>query len=293
MVLESLIQSKTLLRHPITTMILAIILSSASMWLAYATFPNSASILSLAFITIGFMPVMFRVLQREEKEESHVHASSLTFIERHFHLIKVFAFFFIGLMLSYSFWYVVLPNDVKSSIFKEQESTLKGIEQLRAQLTGYAILNGKSCSNDFFCWMEIVFINNSIVLFLAIILSFAFAAGSIFLLGWNASIIGVVIGKDILAVLPSYSGFGLLAPFLAYLHGFYNAVGLVPHGVPEILGYLVGAIAGGIISVTITKRHLHKGEFEIMAKDAAVLIIIALLLLLIGAVIEAGFLAAG
>lgn len=293
MVLESLIQSKTLLRHPITTLVLAIILSSASLWLAFASFPTSASILALAFVTIGFMPVMFRVLEREEKEESEMHASSLTFIERHFHLIKVFAFFFIGLMISYSFWYVVLPTEMKTAVFKEQEGTLKGISQLKAQLTGYAIIQGKSCANDFYCWMEIVFFNNAIVLFLAMILSFAFAAGSIFLLGWNASIIGVVIGKDIINIIPTYSGFGILAPLFAFFHGFFNAIGLVPHGVPEILGYLVGAIAGGIISVTITKRHLHKGEFETMLKDTGVLVIIALLLLLIGALIEAAFLASG
>jgi uncharacterized membrane protein SpoIIM required for sporulation len=280
-----------MIRHPITTLILSIILTSASIWLAYASFPSTASILSLAFITIGFMPVMYRILQLEEETESHSHASSITFIQRHFHLIKVFAFFFIGLILAYSFWYVALPENIRTTMFEEQENTLKGIENLRAQLTGNLTLQGKVCGENFLCWMEIVFFNNAIVLFLAIILSFAFAAGAIFLLGWNASIIGVVIGKDIITVLPSYSGFGLLAPLFAYFHGLFNAISLVPHGVPEILGYLVGAIAGGIISVTITKRKLQKGEFETMTKDTLVLILIALILLLIGAIIEAAFLA--
>ena len=234
---------------------------------------------------------MYHILKREEKEESRIHASSLTFLQRHFHLIKVFSFFFIGLVFSYSFWYVVLPEQIKHSVFKEQEDTLLGISELRSQLTGNFSLQARTCAGDFFCWLEVVFLNNSIVLFLAIILSIAFAAGAIFLLGWNASIIGVVIGKDALAILPAYSGFGLLSPIFAYFHGLFNAFGLIPHGLPEILGYLVGAIAGGIISVTITKRHLQKGEFETMAKDTGVMVIIALLLLLIGAIIEAGFLA--
>ena len=72
---------------------------------------------------------------------------------------------------------------------------------------------------------------------------------------------------------------------------FVGFLSLAPHGIPEAMGYFIGAIAGGIISVAVSKRITMKGELKTIFKDAAILIAIALILLFIGSWIEASAIA--
>jgi len=120
------------------------------------------------------------------------------------------------------------------------------------------------------------------VLLLAVAFSFLYGAGAVFLIGWNASVIGVLIGKDIVqAAAASGSLFSGIAI------GLYNALGLVPHGLFESLGYFFGAIAGGIIGAALSKKRHLKGEMATVSKDVTFMMVCAIGLLLIGALIEA------
>ena len=131
------------------------------------------------------------------------------------------------------------------------------------------------------------------MLFLAIILSFVYGAGAIFLIAWNASIIGVVIGKDILLIAATITGFGSLNFAAAYFPALVYGLRFLPHGLPEVVGYFVGAVAGGIISVAITKKKYATHEFANISKDALIMAGIAVLLLFIAAVIEAAIIVGG
>ncbi|MCX6798683.1 MAG: stage II sporulation protein M [Candidatus Diapherotrites archaeon] len=104
----------------------------------------------------------------------------------------------------------------------------------------------------------------------------------VFLIGWNASVIGVLIGKDI--VQASLSNGSMLESVAS---GLFNALGLVPHGFFESLGYFLGAISGGIIGAAISKKKHLKGEFGAITKDSAVMLVYAMGCLALGAIIEA------
>ena len=110
------------------------------------------------------------------------------------------------------------------------------------------------------------------VLVWAILFSFAYGVGAIFLIVWNASVIGLVIGKELVST--------------DLIQATMRAIGLLPHGIPEIVAYFIGAIAGGIISVGITGRH-KKCAMENCLKDAAVLVATAFIVLFVAAIIEA------
>ena len=295
MVLESLIDTAAAKRHPLAVFLLALAFSSAAFWMAFFTFPDSASILAIAFITIAFVPIIHSILAETEEEESLVPSWSVGFLKRHFPVIKIYAWLFLGVVVSYSFWFVILPGDVRSQFFQVQEKELGKITTLKSTLSGDASgvkSVAANCGREFTCWFNVIFMNNATVLFWAVLFSFALGAGAIFLISWNASIIGVVIGRDIMALSSAYSNLGEYSLAAAFFHGLFNAIGFIPHGLPEITGYFFGAIAGGIISAAISKKKFRTHEFETIAKDAAVLVMAGILLLLLGAAIEASIIAA-
>lgn len=277
MVLESILRGQFALKHPAALLLFAVVITTASMGVSLITFPEYASVLSIAFITIGSIPIFFRLFAHEERVEALKPRNPATFLGRHFHIVKAFSFFFIGVVITFAFWYQNLPMDYQGDVFKEQEKNWLRIISLSGQAPGVGIV--ESCQNAlqeknfaelaFSC----IFANNAIVLAWSLLLSFFYGAGAIFLIAWNASVIGLVIGKEI--------------ELNGLVSGFLRAVGLLPHGMPEIVSYFIGAIAGGIVSAAIAKKSFLKKEFETVALDVLAMVIIAYVVLLAAALIEA------
>ncbi|MFH0970184.1 MAG: stage II sporulation protein M [Candidatus Diapherotrites archaeon] len=312
MVLETLLPSSVAREKPHYMMLVAFLFAIVGMWLAYFIFPFSASILTLAFIVIAAEPIIRRTLMQEEDEEAQSPGNPGTFLERHFDLIKIYSWFFLGLILAYMTWYIILPGTeplrcvignicgefpTRDSVFAEQERQLLGIAQLRDSAgTGNVVSisgmnvggsqSGPAGGGDFWGIAQFLFANNATVLLLAILFSFLFGEGALFLISWNASIIGTVIGKiaaQSLAMAPVHDIFSIV---FAMAYGIYHGIGFIPHGIPEIVAYYIGAIAGGIISASMSKQVYRTNEFQTIAKDAAALIGIAVVLLWGAAMIE-------
>lgn len=300
MVLESILRGHFALKHPLAMLFFAIVLSTVSMGVALVTFPDYTSVLTIAFITIGAMPVFFKVFAHEEQAEASKPHNPATFLGRHFHIIKVFTFFFAGIVIAYAFWSLNLPQELHSSVFREQQKNWNRINALGGQAVEAGAIQscqqtigerdsirnalsrgdlssqeaGKKLGALFVpLSLSCIFANNAVVLAWSLLLSFFYGAGAIFLIAWNASVIGLVIGKEITA-----NGF---------LAGIYRAIGLLPHGMPEIVSYFIGAIAGGIVSAAIAKKIYLKKEFETIAMDVLAMIILAYVVLLVAALIEA------
>lgn len=313
MVLETLLPSRVAREKPHYMLIMAFLFAIVGMWLAYFIFPNSASILTLAFIVIAAEPVIRRTLMAEEDEEAQTPGNAATFLERHFDLIKIYSWFFLGLILAYMTWYIILPGTspercltggvcgefpTRDSVFAEQERQLTSIGQLRENVgTGNVItptaaaMSGQASgppggNGDFWGITQFLFSNNATVLLLAILFSFLFGEGALFLISWNASIIGTVMGKIAAQSLASAPVHDITSIIFALGSGVYHGIGFIPHGIPEIASYYIGAIAGGIISASMSKQEYRTHEFSTIAKDAAALIITAIILLFVAAMIE-------
>lgn len=298
MVLESILDRREALKHPFFMLIASVFICSVSLWASYLTFPKSSSILAIAFVTIALVPLFHSMFKSEEEKEAERPGFAALFIARHFNIVKVYAFFFIGMILAYAFWYSVVAPDVRGVMFEEQEFTLGQISGLRENLSGAFsissgenpigafLVSGKTCGANPFCWFEIIFMNNLFVLLPMLFFSLAYGAGAVFLLGWNASVLGVLIGKDLVQYAASHGGVAALGI------AANRALGLVPHGMFEALGYFCGAIAGGIIGVAISKKRHVKGEMNLIVKDVVVMVLYALGLLAIGGLIEAYAIAA-
>jgi len=58
------------------------------------------------------------------------------------------------------------------------------------------------------------------------------------------------------------------------------------HGIPEILGYFVGGLAGGIISVAVVQKSWDSRKFNTTLRNVLGLMLIAVGLLVVSAIIE-------
>ena len=284
MVLEALITTEEAERHPITLFFIAFGITTVSMFVAYHTFPGSSSVLAISFVSLALMPIINDMLARSEEREVAQDDMPFSFIGTHFDVLHIYGWIFMGMIITYSFWAVVLPENnrtcdstpfgiacilpEKSQVFSEQKKVYSGIT---GKIVGEAeCFNEKSKS--FENCLQLIFSNNNWVMVLAIMFSLIWGAGALFLLGWNASVIGLFVGTEIMAK--------------SIDAGIVRAVSYLPHGVPEIMAYFIAAIAGGIISSAISKKTFKRHELRIVFIDTVLLLMVALVTLLIAAFIE-------
>lgn len=182
-------------------------------------------------------------------------------ISVHKTLIELFGFVFLGAIIAYTFWFSVLPQQQSYGLFLQQ---LQEIKTLKAVITAQIFSPEK---------FELLALHNFQVLGLMFLFSLLYGIGALYLLLWNASIIGVILGQRLI----EQGILGVIAGFL----------GLIPHGIFEITAYLVAALAGGVLSVSIMRSSNKKPFFKYLLEDIALLTLLSIVLLVIGAVVEA------
>lgn len=260
--LSILFNPKRAERHPLEMMLVGIFYSSVSLLLSALIFPKYSSLIMVFFTVLSCIYVVQGAIKSEEGKEKKGR-SEIWILKEHSRLILFLLFLFIGFVISFAFWTVVLPNEKVSELFSLQSSS---VEQIKSDL-----VTGSSVSNASFF---LIILNNLKVLALSLIFAFFYGAGAIFVLVWNASVMGLVIGNLIKTSL------GIIGMPVAFAKYFV-------HGIPEMLAYLITALAGGIIYTSIWKGHFFKIERrKKIIFDAVVLILISLALLIIAALIE-------
>lgn len=290
MVLEELLSKKRAQHGPFIIIFLLFPISSISIWLVYHVFPSALSILPLAFITIAFAPLLHWLFITEALGEINAPGFAPSFITRHYPLILFYVFLFLGIVASYALWFSVLPANeaactffdsggkcffpTREKVFDEQSQVFTAItgKSITGRTVGFDECKNPATASLFSCF-ELIFFNNFWVLNLSILLSFLYGAGAVFIVSWNASVIGTFVGTEVLEKNPQA--------------GLERFIGYFPHGSFEVMGYFFGAIAGGILSAGIVLAHKKRHALETIIKDAASLLVIAYVFLVIGALIEA------
>lgn len=121
----------------------------------------------------------------------------------------------------------------------------------------------------------------------AILFAFIYGAGAIFILTWNATVIGAAIGNFMRSNFSNFAASVGLVKVGSYFQ--VVSIGLLRysiHGVPEIVAYFYGGLAGGIVSVAIIRHHYHSEKFSNILFDASELLIISIAFLLVAAFLE-------
>ena len=271
--LESLLNAEKAKKKPWEMFFLGILYYSMACLLSLWVFKEYASVVTILFTIVAALPLIYSTIRNEEAE-SRLEGSYLSVLLGHLKYFYLTMYFFSGLIVASVFWYVFSPPDLIRPLFEVQLNTLMGMG-----VTGAA-----SASTARFM---MIFFNNLKVLLFCVIFSFIYGSGALFILIWNGTVIGAGIGHFIrtkVAALSSYSGF----EYLAHYFGIFS-VGLLKytiHGIPEILGYFVGGLAGGIISFGVVKEKFKSNKFSEVVLDASNLTILAVVIILIAAVLE-------
>ncbi len=272
MVLESLLPIKLAERKPLNILLLAILYSTIGVFLALWVFPSHASIVMVFLTVSACIPIMINMIKFEKYKEDVYKGD----IEAHERAIPFFIFLFLGLVISFVAWFVLLPEDTVRLLFSSQISTIKQIN--------IAVTSGAIASSTY---TQRILLNNLRVLAFSILFSFIYGAGAIFILTWNASVIAAAIGNAIRSTIATYASItGAVA-----VSGYFSAISLgllryMIHGIPEITAYFLGGLAGGMISVGVIAHEFNSEKFKITLLDAAKLTLLAILVLIISAIIE-------
>ena len=276
--LESLLRPKKAERRPWEMFFVGLFYASLSVILVVWVFAKdavlikSSGILVVLFTVIFSMPFVFFTLKMEE-ERITKNRGSWQLLKDHRRAIYAFLWLFLGFTIAFFIWYSILPTT----------------ESFRTQIEVYCQINRPSSFNDcvsqygikeaptivpFLSNKErlfLIFTNNMYVLLFTLIFSLVFGAGVIFVLAWNATVIGAAMG-----IFTEYSISGILIGLTRFFL----------HGIFEIASYFIIALAGGIVSVAIVNHETGTSKFWDILQDSLNLIILSIVVLFAAALIE-------
>lgn len=270
--MESIVVPERWEQHPKRMFIIGFLYSSIGLFLGLFVFGKYASISGIFLTTIPLVVVMYRAIKCEEGKDMRICRESLL-MKEHMHILYFFIYLFLGMTMSYCFWFTFLPDSVALKACSSQIETLSSIGH-KMGFTGSATTSPYT--------VGVILSNNLRVWAFCILFSFLYGAGAIFILTWNASVIGVAIGNVVRVSLDKLGGKTLLHHLAVLPTGLTFMV----HGLPEVASYFLGALAGGIISVAVVCHHYRSREFWRVIRDSIDLTLLSLLVLIAAGFIE-------
>ncbi len=247
--------------HPLLVALHSFIATTISIIVAIYVFPSAASLVYLFLVTMGLYPLLRSLLaEQEERDECIGDHICLSFLEKHGQLLTVYLSLFLGVALATGLWYTVLPDDMAKQAFGLQESTL-------------AAIRGMATSQSSFLP---ILSNNLRVAMVCYLVSLLFGTGALFVLSWNAGVVGVYVGVTAREMgIHPVAAYAIAAPT--------GLLGIALHGVPEIAAYSLAGMAGTILSMGLSR----KKHARTIAMDSLALLTVSLAMIVIAAMIEA------
>jgi uncharacterized membrane protein SpoIIM required for sporulation len=246
--------------------------------LAMLLFPKSLqSMVMVALSTIACIPLLYNTIKYEEEKDMHI-IGEQKLLKEHSKAIMVFLMLFVGLTFGMTLLYTALPVNSAASLFSGQIDTYKAINPAQ-QVTGHVTQGGM---------FQRIFFNNLKVLFFCLIFSLLYGAGAMFVLSWNASVIALAMGNVIrtqIAAIAAQTGAATIVDYMRVI-AIDSFSRYFIHGIFEIGSYIIAALAGGIISVAVIKKHFLTDKTDHIILDVSDLLLASFVILLFAAAIE-------
>ncbi len=249
-------------RHPAEMILVGFFYASLSLVCSNWLFPEYSSITAVFLTTISCLYIIQGAILIEEEREGKFE-SEKSLLKHHSGVIALIFYLFVGFFLAFLFWNIILPESLSTNLFEAQKNEVENIQRI----TGRSVAFG-----DF----ATIFINNLKVMGISVLFAVFYGSGAVFILAWNASVIGFVIGE----IIKNTTGISAL-PILLFKYAI--------HGIPEMVAYFVAALAGGILFVTIIRGDYSKDRIIRTCIDFSVLIFISIVLLGIAGIVESYF----
>ncbi len=274
MVLESLFNPFKAEKKPWEIFLIGVVYSSIALLLARSIFEMEASLVMVFLTTLAGAPLIYSTIKYEEKKDITIDGEG-RILKEHAKALKMFTMLFLGMTLSFATWYVFLPGGDLATTFNFQT---KAIMDINTAMTGNAAGIGT---------LSRIFFNNFWVMIYCILFSFLYGIGALFIMTWNASVIGVAMGNFIRTGISAATE--LIGMDKVSAHFSVVSVGLFRyaiHGIPEVVAYFVAGLAGGIISVAVIRHDLSTSRYKKILLDAVDLLLISVGLLAVAAILE-------
>jgi len=266
MVLESIINPLKAEKEPWEMFFIGIVYSSVAILLSLWIFKQHASLVIVFLTVMACLPLIYNTIKLEEDKGLKIDHEGVL-LKEHSKALSFFIFLFLGITISFALWYAFLPIDIVQSLFSIQAQTITDINN---RVTG----NVTQQMGLFFK----ILLNNVKVLIFCILFAFVYGAGAIFILTWNASVIGTAIGNFVRSNVVSNA---------SYFH--VTSLGILRymvHGIPEVAAYFIAGLASGIISIAVIRHDFNSSKFEQVLLDSTDLLLLSLAILFIAALIE-------
>ena len=281
--LETLIRPKEASKSPWKMFFIGLVYASLSLLLvnwffsADAVLSRFSGMIVVTFCVMFSLPFMYYLIKQEEVEDEEVEGFFGVW-KAHNDAIHAFMWLFLGFVVAFAFWYIVLQNSV---LFNAQIETYCMINNPGTNLDDcvakYSITQTKLRATGA-ATKEVRFLsileNNVYVMIFTLIFSLIFGAGAIFVLAWNASVIASAIG-----IFTKYSITDIPVGLLRYM----------VHGFPEITAYFITALAGGIFGIGILRHGVKDKRFLRVIENTVILLSLAILILIVAAALEVYF----
>ncbi len=275
MVLELLINPKAAERSPWELFFFGLVYASIAIVLAMWIFAEKVGLVMVFLTTLSCTYLIQRTLRMEERKDQKF-ASEIRLLREHGKALTFFMFLFLGFTVAFSLWYILAPAETAQRIFGIQIET---IESINSAVTGNAMSGAAAFTK--------IFANNMRVLLFSFIFAIFYGAGAVFILAWNAAVVGTAIGsfaRSGLAALANKVGLLGVGHYLAtYSLGLLK---YMTHGWLEILAYFTAALAGGILSMALVKHSLGSEAFRRTLRDSVDLALLSVLMIVAAAGIE-------
>ena len=229
--------------------VLGFIFASLGIIFALFIFRTGPSFPAIFLTTLAIAPLIIKIIKDERQEKS--------ILRRHEKIIQIYFYLFFGMTIAFALFNAFIPSEISNVVFSEQLS--------KFPTAGYFTQQSA-------LFLEIVLNNLGWVLFF-FLLSLFYGSGSVFLLSWNASILGVMWGNILKFSLSKMN------PFVFVNNVFF----IFPFLLPEIEAYFLASVAGGIVSVNLE----NKNKLEIAMNDSLVFLVLSIVLIFAAGAIEA------
>ncbi len=277
--LETLIKPKEAEKGPWKMFFIGLIYASLSLLLVHWFFPNDPlanGMTVVAFCVMFSLPFMYYMIKREEKQDEEIEGLRHVW-KVHSDAIYAFMWLFLGFVIAFSFWHVVLQNSNLLNFQIETYCRINSPGDIEKCVSLYT-LTGKaaeitSASTKGARFLSIIE-NNIFVMIFTLIFSLLFGAGAIFVLIWNASVIAAAIG-----IFTQYQVSEIPLGISRYMI----------HGFPEIAAYFITALAGGIFGVGAIRNGIKNKRFLRVVENVIIMLFIAIVILIVAALIEVYF----
>jgi len=264
MVFEQFLKIKTIERRPYYAFFLGLFYVFIAYFTSKLFFNEKISVSIMFLVTLLLVPTVLGLLNIEEKREKR--DGFKRFFYDHKDIFEIYLFLFFGIFVG-CFLLGLLAG---ITTFDYQLNLLKSQEGLSSELVQNKLVQGISSSfQGFLGLLE----KNLAVVILCFVLSFFYGAGAMFLIVLNASVFSTFILFVINNLATTLNKTAIFAIFLVHL-------------LPELFGFMLAAIAGGIVSKALMKEKFRSEPFRNIMTDASAIFLLSVAFIILAAFLE-------